>query len=170
MKRIAILLILSAFSITAFAQTTEKQSKEKKELKGVAIDLTQFSGAWYSISRLPNALDKNLKNVLVTYALHKESKIKEVFTGEKENGKQLKIKSTLTYKGEGIIKGPLGKKYLVLEVGDKYDYFVMATADRKYLWIMARTKTLDNNTYNSILSHLVTMKFEPTQLVKMVQQ
>ena len=161
MKRIALFILLSFSTAIAFAQSP---------LKPVAsIDLTKFSGKWYLISRLPNKLDKNLSNVSVDYTA-KGMKLKEVFMGTKESGKEVKIKSTNTYKENGTFKGPLGKHYLVIMLGSNYEYFVMATEDRKNVWVMSRGKTIDNNTYNGILSDLVSRQIETTQLVAMQQK
>lgn len=161
MKRIFILLILSVLHMGLQAQT---------DLKPVAtIDWSKFSGTWFLVSRLPNELDRDLKNVSVTYLL-KEKKIKETFLGTNQKGKQVKIKSTLKIKDPGVFHGPFGKPYYVILLAPGYEYAAVATPDMKYLYVMSRTKHLDNNTYNAILSDLASMKFETTKLVMMPQQ
>lgn len=165
MKRLAILLVITLITTAGYSQNKDKPLKTAGE-----IDLKKLAGTWYEISRFPNALDKKLTGVLVNYNIG-GNKINEIFIGYKGtlDGKQRRIKSTLTYLGNGYIKGPLGKKYAVLEVGDNYEYFVMGTVDRKYMWVMSKKRTLDMNTYNRTLAHALDQGYETTKVELMKQ-
>lgn len=125
----------------------------------VDIELKSLTGTWYEISRLPNPVDSDLNNVSITYNTIGDNKLKETLIGYTDNGRKVKLKSRLTYNGNGEIEGPLGGKYFILAVGPNYEYFMMGTADRKYLWIMSRTKTIDNHTYNSLVSKADAMDY-----------
>lgn len=166
--RIYALILFVALS--AFNAEAQKKSK-KTPLKPVEeINLTSFGGNWYAISRLPNPVDSDLSNVTVYYEPKGDKKIKETLKGVNKKGKDVKIKSRLTYKGGGKIKGPLGGKYVVLALDDKYQYFMMATPNQKYLWIMSRAKTLDNTTYNNLVSKASGLGFDTTKLMPVEQK
>ncbi|UPT65350.1 MAG: lipocalin family protein [Sphingobacteriales bacterium JAD_PAG50586_3] len=120
--------------------------------KAVDIDLKKLDGTWHEISRLPNPVDSDLHNVTITYDYRSDKKIKQTLQGFKDNGKKAKLKDILEYQGNGILQGPLGGEYVILNVDPNYEYFMMGTPDHKYLWIMSRKPVMDNNTYNTLVS------------------
>ncbi|UPT65349.1 MAG: lipocalin family protein [Sphingobacteriales bacterium JAD_PAG50586_3] len=156
-----LLALIFAFAASQFVHAQKPVVKPVGE-----INLDKFVGTWYLISRLPNPIDKNMSNVVINYTRKGDKKIKETLTSTNPKGKEKTIKSTLTYKGGGIIAGPLGGKYAVAILGDNYEYFAMATTNGKYLWINGRQKTIDNNTYNSIVSTAGKMGFDVLKLEK----
>ena len=41
--------------------------------------------------------------------------------------------------------------YWILELGENYEYAVIGTPSKKFLWVLSREKTLDQNLYEEIL-------------------
>ena len=128
------------------------------------IDLKTFAGTWYEISRLPNPVDSDLYNVSITYVRKKENKLRETLKGDKIDKETVKVRSNLSYEGEGRINGPMGGKYILLAIDKKLQYCMMGTPDRKYLWILSRKKTMENNTYNMLVSKADKLGFPILQM------
>jgi apolipoprotein D and lipocalin family protein len=148
MKLYPIILLVACTIGGLRAQNT----REQPPLNPVEVTLKSLSGTWYEISRLPNAVDSDLNDVSITYYVSGDKKMKQILQGTTDKGKKIKLKSRLTYTGKGEITGPMDGKYIILAVGPNYEYFMMGTPDRKYLWIMSRKKTMENNTYNVLVS------------------
>jgi apolipoprotein D and lipocalin family protein len=60
-------------------------------------------------------------------------------------------------------------KYLILDLDPNYQWVMVGHPSRRYGWIMARTKTLDEATYQRILSDAAKQGYDPARF-KMVPQ
>jgi apolipoprotein D and lipocalin family protein len=59
---------------------------------------------------------------------------------------------------------PFKGKYCFIELADDYSNEVVSHPNRKYLWILSRTSTMDESVYQQILSGLETKGFDLTKL------
>ena len=59
--------------------------------------------------------------------------------------------------------------YQVIELGPQYDYSVVGSPDRKYLWFLARTPRLDAGTYQSLGQRARAQGFDPSTLIRTPQ-
>jgi apolipoprotein D and lipocalin family protein len=60
--------------------------------------------------------------------------------------------------------------YLITDLAADYSYTVVAVPDRKNVWIMARTPTLPEATYEEILDRLKAQSFDLKELQKVPQE
>lgn len=123
------------------------------------VDMNRFSGTWFEISRLPNAVDSDLKNVSISFE-NKDKGIKRNVTGYKENGRKVNVSGKLNYLGSGTFTGTDGGVYMVLSIDDDYQHILMGTPDHKYLWVMSRTSTMDDNVYQQLIDKASEMNFD----------
>jgi len=61
---------------------------------------------------------------------------------------------------------PFKGKYWIIGLADDYSWAVVSHPNRKYLWILSRTKTLDENTYNTIIELIKEKGLYPQKLKK----
>ena len=59
---------------------------------------------------------------------------------------------------------PFRVDYWIIDLGEKYDFAVVGTPDREYLWILSRTPFLTTDTYTGILLRLEQQVFDPAKL------
>ena len=59
--------------------------------------------------------------------------------------------------------------YWVIDLEKDYQYAVIGTPSRDYLWILSRTPELDEKTYQDILIRIKEQGFDPNKLVKSPQ-
>jgi apolipoprotein D and lipocalin family protein len=62
---------------------------------------------------------------------------------------------------------PFEGDYWSLELGDEedYGYAVVGEPSRKFFWILSRTPTLDEATFDSILVQMPDLGYDPDRLI-----
>jgi apolipoprotein D and lipocalin family protein len=158
MKTYIITLLALTFSLTINAQGTSAPKAKPIADCGINMDMTHFSGTWFEISRLPNAVDSDLKNVSISFET-KDKSVKRSVTGYKENGRKVNVTGKLNYHGCGTFTGTDGGVYMVLSVDDDYQHILMGTPDHKYLWVMSRTPDMSNDTYNRLIAKATALNY-----------
>jgi apolipoprotein D and lipocalin family protein len=144
-----------------------------------AVDLSQYAGQWYEIVRYPNSFEKNCYNATATYSANADGSIQVVnrcinaSNGKTETAmglatiadKATHAKLHVSFLPSWLRWTGLGEgNYWVIQLGDHYEYSVVSEPSRKYLWILSRTPEIDENTFNQILSKLVTQGFDTSKL------
>ena len=122
------------------------------------FSLDRYLGTWYEIARLPNSFEKDLTNVTATYSINKNGMVKVLNSGF--NTRKQK-QSTAIGKAKFAEKNDIGHlrvsffwvfygDYIVLDLDSEYHYALVASS-HKYLWILSRTRILEQ----SILDRLI---------------
>lgn len=172
MKTILALVFIALFASCAFADD------KKMELQTVSnIDLNKYIGTWYEIARYPNRFQKDCADsVTANYSFRDDGKIKVVNQCRKADGK---IK-TATGKAKIADKKTNAKlkvsffwifygNYWIIDLDENYQYAVIGEPDRDYLWILSRTKIMDEVTYDKILERIKAQGYDVNKLVKTKQ-
>ena len=142
------------------------------------VDLTRYMGVWYEISRYPNSFQKGCFGSRATYTLMdggKVSVLNECYDGsirgklrsakgkawvvDQESNAKLKVSFFWFFAGD----------YWIIDLGKDYEYAVIGHPKRKYLWILSRTKEVDEAVYEGILSRLRDKHYDTSRLIKTVQ-
>ncbi len=142
-----------------------------------SVDVARYMGRWYEIAKYPVAFEAGCYGVTADYSLREDGTVRVLNTCREEDG-------TIRNQIEGFAEVsdktsnskltvyffyPFGAPYWILEVGENYEYAVVGDPSRSFLWILSRTPTLDEETYNGILSRLPTLGYDPNRLEPMVQ-
>lgn len=61
---------------------------------------------------------------------------------------------------------PFRGDYWIIELGNEYEYAVVGSPNRQYLWILARQPVMDDIICKGILERLTTQGFSVEQLVR----
>lgn len=154
-------LLLSACTTLTPSQSTANAPKSVNQL-----DLKRYAGTWYEIARLPMYFQRNCaSDVTATYSLNPSGSVKVDNRCKKadgsmiqsigeaskanETGSELKV----TFLPEGLRWLPLTKAdYWVLALGDDYQHALVGTPNHKYLWVLSRTPSMDEATYQALLN------------------
>ena len=87
------------------------------------------------------------------------------------NGKQSYIKGkafVVENSGNAKLKvqffWPFRAKYWIIDLADDYSYAVIGHPDRKYLWILSRTSTMDEIIYQQIISRIKEKGFDISKI------
>ena len=127
------------------------------------VDLARYAGIWYEIAKIPNRFQKQCaRDTLAQYTLRPDGRIDVVNQCIKRNGSvdqargiakvvdaetgaKLKVSlvSLLGWR-------PFWGDYWILGLDQDYRWAVVGAPNRKYGWILARSKTLDPNALQTI--------------------
>ena len=127
------------------------------------VDLSRYAGIWFEIAKIPNRFQKQCaRDTLAQYTLRPDGRIDVVNQCIKRNGSvdqargiakvvdaetgaKLKVSlvSLLGWR-------PFWGDYWILGLDQDYRWAVVGAPNRKYGWILARSKTLDANSLETI--------------------
>jgi apolipoprotein D and lipocalin family protein len=64
---------------------------------------------------------------------------------------------------------PFSGDYWVIGLSPDYQYAIVGEPSRKYLWILSRTPSMKETTYQEVLSLVETLGYQPAKLQKTSQ-
>lgn len=148
-------------------------------LKSVdSVDLAQFMGDWYVIANIPTFVEKGATNAVENYSLNTDGSIAVTFSfdntrpgGERKQytASAWVVDETTNAEWRVQFFWPIKFPYHVIELADDYSYTVVGVPNRNYVWIMARTPSLPEDTYRRLLARIADLGFD-TAKVQLVPQ
>ncbi len=136
------------------------------------VDLSRYMGTWYEIARYPNNFQKECRESTATYTLREDGRVTVVNRCRKDSGKEEAhatakvVDRTTNAKLKVSFFWPFYGDYWILDLGTDYDYAVVGTPDRKYLWILSRTPEMEESLYERLLLKIRDQGFDPDRLLK----
>jgi apolipoprotein D and lipocalin family protein len=144
------------------------------------VDLPRYMGDWYVIGNIPYFAEKNCFDSIESYALRPDGDIDNWFTcREKSFDAPMKRKASAlatvkdkTSNARWRVKffKVISVQYLILDLDPNYQWVAVGHPSRKYGWIMARTKTLPDSTYDAILHRLGDQGYDTGKFHKVPQR
>ena len=146
------------------------------------VDLQKYSGVWYEIARLPNKFQVECAgDVSAEYTLREDGNIKVVNrcraagkpkeaegvarVSDEDNGSNSILEVRFAPAILSFLHSVWGD-YRIIALDEKYSYALVGSSDRKYLWILSRTKTLDDNVYNRLLATAADQGFTVKKIIR----
>ena len=142
------------------------------------VDLNRYMGMWYEIARLPNYFERKLKCASATYTLREDGRITVLNKGnyltdpekstsvrgvawipDRNSPAKLKVQFFWPFSGD----------YWIMELDKEYRYVLVGDPSHKYLWILAREKEMDEQTYNMLLSKAVENGYDVKSIIRVEQ-
>ena len=152
-------------------------SSMSEPLRTVAhVDIPRYMGDWYVIANIPYFAEKGCVDSVESYALRSDGDIDNWFTCRKDSfDAPLKRKANALASIRDKSSNAswrvrffkvISVQYLILDLDPNYQWVAVGHPSRNYGWIMARSKTLPDATYQAILHRLGeqgydTAKFKP---------
>ncbi len=136
------------------------------------VDLEKYLGKWYEIAHLPFRFENDCTDITATYSLSKDGNISVLNQCLKDGKlKQAKGKAKVVDKISGAklkvtFFWPFYGDYWIIDLGKDYDYAVVGTPNRKYLWILSRTPMMDNVLFSQLTDSLKSKGFNVNNLIK----
>ncbi len=128
------------------------------------LDLERYLGTWFEIGRLPMKYEDNATDVTATYRLEDGEIVVDNRSRDENNepvqalGRakvgegpaQLKV----SFLPEGLRWIPFTEAdYWVLQIDPDYQHALVGTPDHKFLWLLARTPTMEVDVQEEYLAH-----------------
>ena len=166
--------VLILFTIMIFSSAQSQKSPSVVPI----VDLNRYKGVWYEIARLPNYFERKLKCTSATYTLRDDGRITVLNKGnfitdphkstsakgvawipDKKSPAKLKVQFFWPFSGN----------YWIMELDKEYRYVLVGDPTRKYLWILAREKTMDESTYKMLLQKAIDNGYDVTSIIRVEQ-
>ncbi|MCQ8127533.1 lipocalin family protein [Methylomonas rivi] len=135
------------------------------------FELSRYLGTWHEIARLDHGFERGLTQVTAEYSLREDGGVKVLNSGYNAEEQQRQTAEGKAYfigrPDEGRLKvsffGPFYGAYNIIAL-DKaaYRYAMIAGPNTDYLWILARSPSLDGAVVQSLVEKARGLGF-PTQ-------
>lgn len=140
------------------------------------VDITRYIGKWYEIARLPFSQQEGCSCTTAEYEIINSTTLRVINKCIKEgelddaNGKAFVVEGSNNAKLRVQFFWPFRGDYWVIELDEEnYQYAVVGTPSRKYMWILSRTPKMDEQIYNSLLQKASAKGFDISKLLKTEQ-
>lgn len=144
------------------------------------VDLPRYMGDWYVIANIPYFAEKDCFDSVESYALRPDGKIDNWFTCRKKSfDAPMKRKATALVTVKDTTSNAtwsvtffkvISVKYLVIDLDPNYQWAVVGHPSRKYGWILARSKTLPESTYQGIMKRLGDQGYDTSKFAMVPQR
>ena len=142
------------------------------------VDLNRYTGTWYEIARFPNSFERGLKCVTATYTLRNDGRITVLNKGHKVENPAVEKQSQgvawvpdKTYPAKLKVRffWPFSGDYWILALDPSYRFVLVGDPSLKYLWVLSRTKTIEDTDYRHLLDIAKENGFEISKLMLVEQ-
>ncbi|HWD86828.1 MAG TPA: lipocalin family protein [Mucilaginibacter sp.] len=136
------------------------------------FDKQKYMGLWHEVARLPNNIQKKLKNLTDEYSLNADGSIK-VVTRAYDFDKNKPVEATA--RGRFVGPGSRGKikvayvlpiylDYNILDIDDGYNYALVSGNSLNHLWIISRDNAIPAGIRERFLAKATSLGFDVSKL------
>lgn len=167
-------------SLGALAKDEVKDAPGNSELSAVpSLEVARYMGTWYEIAKYPNWFQKNCSGeTRAEYALMDDGRVKVVNRCRLTSGEMNEASAVARQLGPAtsakleVRFAPAGMSFLpfvwgdywVIDLDEGYQLVAVSEPKREYLWILSRTKQVNPQQYQALLSRLQQKGFDLSKL------
>ncbi|WBQ12498.1 lipocalin family protein [Hyphomonadaceae bacterium BL14] len=173
MMRLVLLAALAA--LAACAPQPERRSSDAPLTTVTQVDLERYLGRWYEIARYDSRFERGCDGVTADYAMREDGLLSVVNTcyrdgldgrAEEARGRARIIPGSGNAKLEVSFFGPFWGDYWVIELDQAgYQWAVVSEPRGRYLWVLSRTRHMDDSVLAARLAGLEALGFDTGALV-----
>ena len=159
------------------------QSKSSGPLNVVdSVDLVRYSGTWYEIARLPNRFQNDcVGDVSATYSLLPDGDIRVVNRCRKSDDEIIEAQGRARRASDNEPNSKLEVRfapaflsflpfvwgdYWIIDLASDYSYAVIGEPNRRFLWILARSREMDETVFSNILAGVRNKGYDTAALIR----
>lgn len=145
------------------------------------VDLARYVGTWHEIARYPFGIQDRrcARDTTATYRALAADEIEVINRCVQADGSAYvaegrawvvdtwtNARLKVSFLPAWLRWLPVGRgDYWVMDLAPDYSWVVIGEPGRRYLWILARTPTMDRATYDAILRRLPAQGYDPSRLI-----
>jgi apolipoprotein D and lipocalin family protein len=145
----------------------------------VALDVPRYMGLWYEIAKYPNWFQRNcVAATRAEYSLQDDGRVQVANRCQMASGETNQAMGVARQVGAAssamlevrfapawlsFIPAVWGD-YWVIDIDDAYQLVAVSEPERKYLWVLSRTPTINSKTYADLLTRLASKGFDVSKL------
>lgn len=142
------------------------------------FELQRYLGSWYEIARLDHSFERGLTRVTAEYSLRDDGGVRVVNRGYSTDDSEWREAVGKAYFVEdedlGYLKvsffGPFYGSYVVFELDQEgYQYAFISGPDTSYLWLLARTPTVNVAVLQRFIERAQELGFDTDELILVEQ-
>ncbi len=143
------------------------------------FELQNYLGKWYEIARLDHSFEEGLSQVTAEYSLRDDGGVSVLNRGYSAIDDEWKEAEGKAYfvnsESEGYLKvsffGPFYGSYVVFALErDNYNYAFISGPNTDYLWLLARTPTVEPEVMTSFVQMAKERGFDTDKLIFVEQE
>lgn len=143
------------------------------------FELQNYLGKWYEIARLDHSFEEGLSQVTAEYSLRDDGGVSVLNRGYSASDDEWKEAEGKAYfvnsESEGYLKvsffGPFYGSYVVFALErDNYNYAFISGPNTDYLWLLARTPTVEPEVMTSFVQMAKERGFDTDKLIFVEQE
>ncbi|MCE7565421.1 lipocalin family protein [Aliivibrio fischeri] len=143
------------------------------------FELNRYLGTWYEIARLDHSFEDGLSQVSAEYSINEDGSVKVINRGFSDQDQQwseaLGKAKFVDGSDKGYLKvsffGPFYGSYVVFELDkENYQYAFVSGPDLDYLWLLSRTKKVDQEVIERFVSTAQSLGFKTNELIFVEQK
>lgn len=173
MKSLFFKLVLSSFTLAAMANEGELRTIP-------TLDVPRYMGTWYEIAKYPNRFQKKcVKDTVAEYQLLTDGSVRVTNRCTKDNGEvdvavgagrqvgeARSPKLQVRFAPEWLSFIPMvWGDYWVIDLDPEYQLVAVSEPKREYLWVLARTPTVNPRAYEELVARLEKKGFDGRKIV-----
>jgi apolipoprotein D and lipocalin family protein len=166
---------------TCLGLTLASQAASAQPLPTVPhVDLARYAGTWHEIARLPNWFQRSCERSRAEYIPCGDGSVTVINTCEKASGRCTSIEGRATpvpCSGNARLRVKFGGlaafvpvasegNYWIVALDDDYQWAMVGTPDRRFLWILARQPCLPAEVFAQLQQQACQLGFDVDRLVK----
>lgn len=136
------------------------------------FDANRYRGKWYEIARLPNRFEDGLEKITADYQLRGNGGIDVINRGynpakdkwSEAKGKAYFVGSSDVARLKVSFFGPFYGAYNVIGLDPDYRVSLVCGKDYRYLWILSRTPTLEQEKIDALLAKAKSAGFDTSRM------
>ena len=137
------------------------------------FEAERYLGTWYEIARLDHSFERGLQQITAQYSMRDDGGIKVLNRGFKDakqewseaEGKAYFVEDSTTGYLKVSFFGPFYGAYIIFDLGEDYEYSLVTSTNKSYLWLLSRTPTLDQDQQQGLIQRMTDLGFATDQLI-----
>jgi apolipoprotein D and lipocalin family protein len=163
------------FTFLTACQNTPNQPLEVVQ----SIELQRFLGKWYEIGGIPTPEQANCTGTTATYTAKSATEVdvlnrcfEKSLTGREISAKgrayipnpaeptKLKVEFFWPFAGD----------YQIMALDAEYQYAMIGTPSRRYLWVLSRSPELPESTWQKLIDNATAQGYDAAKIIKTLQK
>jgi apolipoprotein D and lipocalin family protein len=138
------------------------------------IDLSRISGEWHIPARIPTIIDQDALGMKLNIAARANHSMKFEWKFRKNSKNNPDTSWNLTADLDDPNKNtswtvspfwPLKMRYEVIEYSGDYNWLIVGSRDRKYLWLLSRSPDMAPELLDALIARLKSSEFDVAAIV-----
>ncbi|CAH0992150.1 Outer membrane lipoprotein Blc [Sinobacterium norvegicum] len=135
--------------------------------------LERYLGQWYEVARLDHSFERGMQQVTAQYSLHDEGGVRVINRGfdtgsdswDEAEGRAYFVDGSDTGYLKVSFFGPFYGAYIIFDLGEDYQYSLVTSSDKSYLWLLSRTPEIDAALQAKLINRMAELGFDTEALI-----